>query len=191
MVSFYMDGVAQQWYYRLERNRGVPTWPLFVELINRRFGPPVRSNPLGELKDFRRSRTVAEYQDQFLKLLARCEGVTEQQQVDLFTAGLCNLLRVDVEMQHPDSLEDAIGLARAFERRLQIDDDDNHPVPRTISCASSTPQPYTPTTISASAPKTPSYATSLDSTPTTRGAPVKPAAEARFTRLSPEEMANR
>ena len=26
-ASYYMEGTAQQWYYRLERNRGVPTWP--------------------------------------------------------------------------------------------------------------------------------------------------------------------
>jgi len=54
-ASYYMEGTAQQWYYRLERNRGVPTWPQFVDFVNRRFGPPVRSNPLGELVHLRRT----------------------------------------------------------------------------------------------------------------------------------------
>jgi hypothetical protein len=34
LASFYMDDAAQQWYYRLEHNQGVPTWTRFVELVN-------------------------------------------------------------------------------------------------------------------------------------------------------------
>jgi len=120
-----MEGPAQQWYYRLERNQGVPTWQQFADGINRCFEPPVRSNPLGELTHLRRTGTVAAYQDAFLQLLACCDDITERQQVDIFTAGLRNPLRIDVEMQRPTTLEDAMGLARAFERRLQIDDDDD------------------------------------------------------------------
>uniref|UniRef100_A0A0A8ZMP2 Retrotransposon gag domain-containing protein n=1 Tax=Arundo donax TaxID=35708 RepID=A0A0A8ZMP2_ARUDO len=82
MASFYLDDVAQQWYHRLERNRGVPTWQEFVAAINCRFGPPIRSNPFGELMQLRRTGTVAEYQDRFLTLLARCDSVTEDQQRD-------------------------------------------------------------------------------------------------------------
>ena len=48
-ASFYLEAAASQWYYRLEKNQGAPTWPQFVDAINRRFGPPLRSNPLGEL----------------------------------------------------------------------------------------------------------------------------------------------
>ena len=109
----------------MERNQGVPTWQQFVTGVNRRFGPPVRSNPLGELTHLRCMGTVATNQDAFLQLLARCDDVTERQQVDIFTAGLRNPLSIDVEMQRPTSLEVAMSLARAFERRLQIDDDDD------------------------------------------------------------------
>ena len=97
-ASFYMDGAAEQWYYSLEQNRGVPTWPQFVDLVNKRFGPPVRSNPFGELTHLRRTGTVREYEDQFLQLLARREHVTERQQIDIFTAGLRNPLRIDVKL---------------------------------------------------------------------------------------------
>jgi len=77
-ASFYMEGPAQQWYYRQERNQGVPTWQQFVDGVNRRFGPPVRSNPLRELTHLRRTGTVAAYQDAFLQLLARCDDITER-----------------------------------------------------------------------------------------------------------------
>ena len=49
MASFNMDGSAQQWYMRLQREEGTPSWRRFSELLNIRFGPPIRSNPMGEL----------------------------------------------------------------------------------------------------------------------------------------------
>ena len=49
LASFNMDGDAHHWYAHLERVRGEPPWPVFRQLCNARFGPPIRSNPLGEL----------------------------------------------------------------------------------------------------------------------------------------------
>jgi hypothetical protein len=60
-ASFYLDGAASQWYYRLEKNQGVPSWTQFVDGINRRFRPPLRSNPLGELTQLRRTSTYDDY----------------------------------------------------------------------------------------------------------------------------------
>jgi hypothetical protein len=90
--------------------------------VSRHFGPPTRSNPLGELIKVQRTGSVAEYQDQFLKLLARCDGVTEQQQIAIYTTGLGDPLRIDVELQRPMTLEDAMGLSRAYERRIVTSD---------------------------------------------------------------------
>ena len=104
-ASFYLEAAASQWYYRLEKNQGAPTWPQFVDAINRRFGPPLRSNPLGELTHLRRTTTVDEYQEKFLLLLARCEGITEAQQIAIFTAGLQQPLSIDVLLQKPKTLE--------------------------------------------------------------------------------------
>jgi hypothetical protein len=77
LAAFYMQGVAQQWYYRLERNQGTPTWARFTELANQRFGPPSRSNPLGELCHLRRQGSVADYTEAFLTHLSRCGTITE------------------------------------------------------------------------------------------------------------------
>jgi hypothetical protein len=72
---------------------------------------------LSELIKLSRSGSIAEFQDQFLQLLARCDGVTEQQQIAIYTAGLGDPLRIDAELQRPVTLEDAMSLSRAFERR--------------------------------------------------------------------------
>jgi hypothetical protein len=106
LATFYMEGIAQQWYYHFERNRldnnqSDPSWSQFCELVNQRFGPPTRSNPLGELCHLRCTGSVDDYQSEFLNLLARCGGVTEPQQIAIFTAGLGDPLHINVELQKP------------------------------------------------------------------------------------------
>nr|CAB3465822.1 unnamed protein product [Digitaria exilis] len=101
-ATFYIEGPA------LRKTRGV----------NRRFGPPLRSNPFWELLHLRRTGTVEE---EFLLLLARCDDVSEAQQLSIFMVGLLEPLKTDVELQKPTTLDDAMALARAFERRLQVD----------------------------------------------------------------------
>jgi hypothetical protein len=63
---------------------------------------------------------VAEYQSQFLALLARCDDLVEKHQIHIFTAGLGNPLRTDVELEHPTTLDDAMVLARIYEQRLAM-----------------------------------------------------------------------
>lgn len=66
LATFHMTGSAQLWYHRLEHDTGTPSWRRFVELVNTQFGPPLRSNSLGELITLRKKGTVREFSDQFL-----------------------------------------------------------------------------------------------------------------------------
>jgi hypothetical protein len=117
MASLHMDGAAAEWYYALEREYGMVPWNCFTEFVNLCFRPPLRSNPLGELKELRRTGSVDEYQRQFLALLCRCDGLSSVHAMNLFTAGLGEPMTSDVEMQRPADLQFAMSLARAFERR--------------------------------------------------------------------------
>jgi hypothetical protein len=93
-----LEGVAQQWYYRLEQNMGSSTWKDFIKRISARFGPADHSNPLGNLSRLQFSGSIEDYQDQFLILLARCEGLREEHQIHLLIAGLPEPLKTDVEL---------------------------------------------------------------------------------------------
>jgi len=182
-AAFYLQDAASQWYYRLEQNQGIPTWTQFVDGINRCFGPPLRSNPLGELTHLRHTTTVDEYQDKFLVLLVRCEGVTELQQIAIFSVGLRQPLSTDVELVKPTTLEEAMALACAFERRQAA--------PTELPAAGSR-LPSRPSQRASTPPsKTPPPTGVSGSTPASSGAPTKPATtpDRRFKRLSPEEMA--
>ncbi|KAL6640841.1 hypothetical protein ACP70R_021964 [Stipagrostis hirtigluma subsp. patula] len=108
LAALHLEGAAAEWYYALERDFGIVSWARFVEYINLRFSPPIRANALAELKDLRRTGSVEEYQRQFLTLLCRCDDLTPQQQINLFTAGLGKPLRTDVELQYPANLQMAV-----------------------------------------------------------------------------------
>jgi hypothetical protein len=88
--------------------------------LNQRFGPPIRDNALGELIQLRRETTVADYQTRFLALINRCKGLSEPHQIDIFTAGLRDLLKTDVELEQSATLEEAMALARAYEHRVAM-----------------------------------------------------------------------
>jgi hypothetical protein len=70
LASLHMDEAAAECYYALERDYGMLPWARFAEFVNLRFGPPIRSNLLGELKELHRTGTVEDYQRQFLQLLS-------------------------------------------------------------------------------------------------------------------------
>jgi hypothetical protein len=117
IASLNLEGVAAEWYYALERDHDILSWPWFAFFVNMRFGPPLHSNGLAEPKDLRRTGSVDEYTRQFSQLLCRCDDLSLTQQVNLYTAGLGEPLRTDVELQAPTHLQTAMSLARAYERR--------------------------------------------------------------------------
>jgi hypothetical protein len=120
LATFYMIGDVAQWYALIKRNHGTPDWAAFIKLVNQRFGPPLRGNMLGELIQLKRETTVVDYKSQFLALVNRCIGLTEKQQIDIFTAGLRSPLKIDVELEQSAMLDDAMALARAYENRLAM-----------------------------------------------------------------------
>ncbi|EAZ12025.1 hypothetical protein OsJ_01904 [Oryza sativa Japonica Group] len=118
LATYHLTGNAQEWYFHHEQHKGPPDWDTFKDLCYAQFGPPIRHNPLGELKRLTQTTTVAAYQCRFLALASRtAELLTENQQVQLLTAGLREDLAIDVEINRPDDLQEAMSLARAFERK--------------------------------------------------------------------------
>jgi hypothetical protein len=81
--------------------------------VNARFGPPLTDSPLGEMAMLRRSGSVDESTKRFMALSYRDMTITEPQQIHLFIAGLGDPLRLDVVLQQPSSMGDAVIFARA------------------------------------------------------------------------------
>ncbi|KAK5847245.1 hypothetical protein PVK06_003550 [Gossypium arboreum] len=120
LASFHLLGEAQLWFDQIEEEEANLDWERFRECCHIRFGPPMSNNPLGELANLRQTGTVEEYQRQFQSLLARTTDLKPRQQVNLFTAGLVEELRIDIEMQQPGNLGVAMDMARALERKQKV-----------------------------------------------------------------------
>ena len=61
MASYNLEDGAQMWFLQVQQDEGTPSWRRFSELLNLHFGPPIRSNPLGDLMACKRASSVAEY----------------------------------------------------------------------------------------------------------------------------------
>lgn len=55
LASFRMVGEAQLWVYQLELEEHNLTWGVFKEYCTLRFGPPMKSNPLGEVVNLKKA----------------------------------------------------------------------------------------------------------------------------------------
>jgi hypothetical protein len=64
------------------------------------------------------TRSVDEFAKQFMVLLCHDPSITKPQQIQLFITGLGDPLRLDVTLQQPSLMDDAVIFARAYEQRL-------------------------------------------------------------------------
>ena len=96
---------------------GDKVWQQFKLLCQQRFGPAIGVNHLADLARLPFSGSVEAYQEAFLAKMAHAGALTPAQQVDLFTGGLPDTIRIDVELQAPGDLQRAMTLARAYESR--------------------------------------------------------------------------
>ncbi|XP_019265334.1 PREDICTED: uncharacterized protein LOC109242914 [Nicotiana attenuata] len=121
LAAFHLLGEAQLWYHQVEQEYPSVDWSEFKEYCALRFGPPLGSNPLGDLVNLKQTGSIEEYQRQFQERLARASKcVRVDQQVSLFTAVLIDSIRLDVEMRSPPDLVHAMNIARAFEKKQKL-----------------------------------------------------------------------
>ncbi|CAD6209747.1 unnamed protein product [Miscanthus lutarioriparius] len=98
MASYHLKGVAQQWYLVLETDIGRPSWPDFRRYCLQRFGPALNTNHLARLPF---GANVDAYMEAFQARAAHAEDLTTLQRAKLFTGGLPDYIRVDVELHQP------------------------------------------------------------------------------------------
>jgi hypothetical protein len=75
----------------------------------------LRSTPLFELSECRRTGTVEEYSNRFQALLPHAGRLEEGHRVQLYTGGLLPPLSHQVRIHAPETLAAAMSLARALE----------------------------------------------------------------------------
>lgn len=79
LASFHMTGMAQHWYYKLERDVDEIPWHMFKAFCQQRFGPAVGINHLAELACLPFRGSVSEYQDALLAKMAHAGYLSQEQ----------------------------------------------------------------------------------------------------------------
>ncbi|KAJ9180942.1 hypothetical protein P3X46_009126 [Hevea brasiliensis] len=91
-----------------------PTWTDFESQCNKRFGPPIRSNKLGELAKLKQTGSVEDYQNKFETLVSRAGTLTQLQKIQLYISGLQEYIAVEVELHQPQDLVSAMSMSRCI-----------------------------------------------------------------------------
>ncbi|XP_068644717.1 uncharacterized protein [Aristolochia californica] len=121
LAAFHMLDEVNLWYHQFKTEHPVHDWEFFRDFCMLRFGAPARRNLLGDLVNLKQTGTIETYQKQFQERLARASPyVRSNQYVNLFTAGLVEALRLEVELHDPPSLVHAMNLARMLDTKQRI-----------------------------------------------------------------------
>jgi hypothetical protein len=104
LASYHLKGAAHTWYFMVEQDCATVIWPQFKELCNEHLGPALRTNPLGALARLCFLTTADDYQEHFSSLLCHTSALAPDQQVQLFTAGLPEQIKINVELMNPQNL---------------------------------------------------------------------------------------
>ncbi|CAL1410951.1 unnamed protein product [Linum trigynum] len=123
LASFHLEGEANQWWQWLKRtykDAGESiSWELFAQELWARFGPTEGESCDEALSRIRQTGSLRDYQRKFEKLANRCVGWTEQALVGTYMGGLKPEIADDIRMFRPQSLREAISLARMKSDQLQ------------------------------------------------------------------------
>jgi hypothetical protein len=106
------------WYIYVQTDEGTPSWRRFKELLNLRYGPPLRATPLFELANYCRTGSVADYQDRF-QALHPVQDPSRRRNGSNSSRGLLPPLSFDVQVHNLQCLEAAMSLARQLELQEQ------------------------------------------------------------------------
>lgn len=120
IAAIHLQGKALRWHQTYMKYRitgDVPSWEEYVRALNDRFGSMLYEDPMSELVNLKQTSSVQNYLDQFDELL-NCVSLPQNHAMSCFLGGLKPEISLGVRMFKPDSLQEAVRLARLQEQAL-------------------------------------------------------------------------
>lgn len=118
-TPFYLTGIALTWFQRMYSTLQVHDWTHFVHEILTRFGPSLYWNPEVALNRLRQTTSIANYIEEFETLSARTPGLTPDNLLNRYIAGLKDDIHRELVLLNPQTLSHAMGMSRIAEQKLQ------------------------------------------------------------------------
>lgn len=114
IASVHLDGKALLWhqaYMKGRITREVPMWEEYVRAMSARFGTREYEDPMTEMVSLRQTHSVQQYLDRFDELHNALD-LPDQYAMSCFLAGLKQEISGLVRMFKPQTLQDAVSLAK-------------------------------------------------------------------------------
>ncbi|CAL1395604.1 unnamed protein product [Linum trigynum] len=148
LASYHLEGEANQWWRWLQKSyiqEGLNvTWELFANELWTRFGPADEDDADEALSRIRQTGTLRDYQREFERLGNKVQVWTQKALVGAFMGGLQPEIFETLRLFRPDSLKEAIRLARIRDEQLRRAKTVGRPVARTANEPSNKPMDEPP-----------------------------------------------
>ncbi|KAL5844111.1 hypothetical protein ACOSQ4_010069 [Xanthoceras sorbifolium] len=118
IASFHLDGDALDWFDWMSKNHLIFRWHEFLLVIEKHFGPSEYEDHFGKLSKLVQTNALSDYQHQFEHLANKIPWVPEHALVSYFVSGLRHDLRKEIQVYKPQSLIQAMGLARLYDDKV-------------------------------------------------------------------------
>lgn len=117
-IPFFMQGPALGWYKWMHSNHQLTSWEAFTRDLELRFGPSMFANHQAALFKLKQIGSVMDYQLQFESLCNRVDGLPPKAILNYFISGLRNEIQREIAVLQPQSLPQAIGMAKLVEAKF-------------------------------------------------------------------------
>ncbi|GKB94316.1 ty3-gypsy retrotransposon protein [Tanacetum coccineum] len=182
MILFHLSGDALSWYKYLYNNHLLTTWDAFTRALKTHFGPSTYDNHQATLFKLRQTSTVTAYQTEFERLSNFVVGLPPDALLNCFLSGLRNDIQQELSILRPQSITQAIGLAKLIEDKNS--DPRFRPKYNITNRFTSSSTPPTSQTPPLAVPNTTTQTPLL-------ATPAKPTTTLPVTRLSPDALQKR
>ncbi|XP_047270471.1 uncharacterized protein LOC124899586 [Capsicum annuum] len=118
LVSFYLEGMARDWYQWMYKNHQLIGWEHFTKALVTRFGSKSMEALEGLLGKLQMTSIVAEYLSRFEHLANRTTDASPEMLQHLFISGLPTKIKSDVLSFRPKDIHEAISLAMLQDQKL-------------------------------------------------------------------------
>ncbi|KAJ9562283.1 hypothetical protein OSB04_007443 [Centaurea solstitialis] len=120
-VSFIaFEGAALKWFQWENRRHPISRWEDLRALILRQFRSTVTGTLCEQFLAVKQEGSVEEFQRKFVELAAPLEGIPEEVFMSQFINGLEGLIKAEVRMLNPATLEEAMELAMKIEAKNAV-----------------------------------------------------------------------
>ncbi|GJZ37780.1 gag-pol polyprotein [Tanacetum coccineum] len=116
---FTRSATVAEWFRWMTQNGLITDCPRFEESVKNRFSPSKYEDPQGALFKLLQTGTVAEYQEEFEKLMNRVTDISETLLISFYISELKLPLQRELLVSKPTTLGGAFALARVTKAQLE------------------------------------------------------------------------